>query len=113
MGSLEWSTRQWQLVRPYARQLYYALRPDRRPDYFQKPWTYPVSLLEAGSQCLPAAGQFVCFFLPMSDWHARIQRSQQLAKSIAQSGRQSVYVNPHLGLEYSRPYFFDPHSKIA
>lgn len=49
----------------------------------------------------------------MNDWHSRIQRSQQLAKAIADSGRQSVYVNPHLGLEYRRPYALDPHSRIA
>jgi glycosyltransferase involved in cell wall biosynthesis len=49
----------------------------------------------------------------MSDWHSRMQRSQQLAKSLARSGRQAVYVNPHLGLEYPRPYAFDPHTRIS
>jgi glycosyltransferase involved in cell wall biosynthesis len=49
----------------------------------------------------------------MTDWHARIQRSQQLAKALATSGHQCVYVNPHLGLEYPRPYWFDRHTRFS
>ena len=55
----------------------------------------------------------VCFFLPMTDWHSRIQRSQQLAKALAASGTQCVYLNPHLGLEYPRPYWFDRDTRFS
>jgi glycosyltransferase involved in cell wall biosynthesis len=109
----EWLKLQWQLIRPYGRHIHYKLRPDLRPDYFQKPWTYPGSRLGTGNADLPVADRFACFFLPMNDWHARLQRSQQLAKSIAESGDQVIYVNPHLGLEYLRPYCFDPYTRIA
>ena len=105
MFSLEWLTLQWQLVRPYGRYVYYSLFPSRRPEYFRKPWAYPAAR--------PDNATPVVVFLPMTDWHARIQRSQQLAKSISAAGWQSVYVNPHLGLEYPRPYLFDPAARIA
>jgi glycosyltransferase involved in cell wall biosynthesis len=101
---LNWLTLQWQLIRPYGRYLYYALSPSRRPDYFRKPWTY----FPGCPDNTPAV-----FFLPMTDWHARIQRSSQLAKAIAATGAQAIYVNPHLGLEYSRPYAFDPTTRLA
>jgi O-antigen biosynthesis protein len=113
MRIAEWTKLQWQIIRPYGRQVYYKLFPDRRPDYFRKPWSFPGGRLEIGSEWLPAADRLVCLFLPMNDWHARMQRSQQLAKSIAEGGGQAVYVNPQLGLEYQRPYCFDPHTRIA
>jgi glycosyltransferase involved in cell wall biosynthesis len=62
---------------------------------------------------LQTTENLVCFFLPMTDWHVRIQRSQQLAMAIAAGGRQCVYVNPHLGLEYPRPYWLDPHTRFS
>jgi glycosyltransferase involved in cell wall biosynthesis len=49
----------------------------------------------------------------MTDWHSRIQRSQQLAKALAIGGHQCVYLNPHLGLEYPRPYWFDRHTRFS
>jgi glycosyltransferase involved in cell wall biosynthesis len=106
MPSPDWLALQWQLIRPYGRQIYYTLFPSRRPDYFRAPWTYPQNRF-------PASGSPVCFFLPMTDWHARIQRSQQLAKAIAAAGSQAVYLNPHLGLEYPRPYLLDPQTRVA
>lgn len=113
MPRRDWLTPQWQLLRPYARYAYYQFFPKRRPDYFRKAWTYPGSRLSASSPYLPDAGKPVYFFLPMCDWHSRMQRSQHLATAIAKSGCQSVYVNPHLGLEYARPYGLDPHTRIA
>jgi len=113
MASAEWLDRQWQLIRPYGRQLYYQVFPDRRPDYFRMPWTYPGGRLGVDPLNVTPAESLVCFFLPMTDWHSRIQRSQQLAKALAASGTQCVYVNPHLGLEYPRPYWFDRHTRFS
>ena len=103
---LNWLTLQWQLIRPYGRYAYYAFFPDRRPDYFRCPWTYPSAVPD--SSFTPNL-----IFLPMTDWHARLQRSSQLARAVAASGHQVVYVNPHLGLEYRLPYSFDPAARIA
>ena len=36
----------------------------------------------------------------MNDWHTRIQRSQQLAKSISYLSYNSIYINPHLGRQF-------------
>ena len=113
MASAEWLDRQWQLIRPYGRQLYYEVFPDRRPDYFRMPWTYPGGRLGVDPLDVTPVGSPVCFFLPMTDWHSRIQRSQQLAKALAASGTTCVYVNPHLGLEYPRPYWFDRHTRFS
>jgi glycosyltransferase involved in cell wall biosynthesis len=99
----DWLSLQWQLIRPYGRQIYYALFPGRRPGYFRKPWTYPPGRATAAS----------CIFLPMTDWHARMQRSQHLAACVAASGCETVYVNPHLGLEYPAPYLFSPRSRLV
>jgi glycosyltransferase involved in cell wall biosynthesis len=112
LPSREWLTLQWQLIRPYARYVYYKVFPRRRPPYFDAPWAYPGDRLDHARD-LPAPDPRVCIFLPMNDWHARIQRSQQLAKAIADQGGQAVYANPHLGLEYRLPYYFDPHTRIA
>ena len=73
-----WLSLQWQLIRPYGRLLYYAIFPSRRPDYFQKSWTYPGGRLGLDSLDAPEAADFACIFLPMNDWHVRLQRSQQL-----------------------------------
>jgi glycosyltransferase involved in cell wall biosynthesis len=77
------------------------------------PWTYPGGRLGVEPVDLKPAESLVCFFLPMTDWHSRIQRSQQLAKAPAASGTPCVYVNPHLGLEYPRPYWFDRHTRFS
>ena len=108
-----WLTSGWQWLRPYGRLAYYAVFPTRRPSYFRKPWTYPGSRLGASIRYLPDAAKPVYFFLPMCDWHSRMQRSQHMATALAEHGAQAVYVNPHLGLEYARPFCFDPHTRVA
>ena len=89
----------WQFFRPYGRYLYYTLLPRRRPGYFLQPWTFPAAVPE---------NRPLAIFLPMTDWHARLQRSSQLARAVAAAGRQALYVNPHLGLEFRSPYLLDP-----
>lgn len=43
-------------------------------------------------------------FLPMSDWHTRIQRTQHLATGLAELGHRCFYLNPHLGREFPSVY---------
>ena len=37
---------------------------------------------------------------PMTDWHARMQRSQFLAQALAAQGHRCFLLNPHLGREF-------------
>jgi glycosyltransferase involved in cell wall biosynthesis len=52
-------------------------------------------------------------FLPASDWHTRIQRTQHLATQLAQQGHRCFYLNPHLGREFSSPYLTSPRRLIS
>ena len=108
----------WQLVRPYGRYLYCALRPGRRPDYFRAPWRYRTGeirggLLEHLRFRAEDPDRVAFLFFPMVDWHVRFQRSQQLARALAGMGHACVYVNPQLGFEYPAPYLFDPRPRLG
>lgn len=110
-----WIDLYWQLIRPYGRCVYYMLFPWRRPRYFQEPWKYPRCRL--GTDSIPSQldshpSQPAFLFFPMNDWHARTQRSQQMAKALAQRGHLCIYVNPHLGLEYPIPYLLSRSSRV-
>jgi glycosyltransferase involved in cell wall biosynthesis len=68
-------------------------------------WQYPKvplgpAILEVAG---PATDLADMVFLPMADWHAGIQRSQQLAMAFARAGHRCIYVNPHLGRELPGP----------
>ena len=52
-------------------------------------------------------------FFPLVDWHARLQRSQHLAKALADMGHLCIYVNPHLGLEYYSPQLLSPEARLS
>jgi glycosyltransferase involved in cell wall biosynthesis len=92
------SIKEW--IRPYyLRWIYFPLFPQARPRYFEDAWRYPRA--KAGKRAGDGR-QFL--FLPMTDWHTRIQRSQHLALSLAKLGHESVYLNPHLGREYPHPW---------
>ena len=108
-----------ELARPYFRWWYYRIYPARRPSYFTDCWRYPAfTPEEAVANVLrplltapperPAA-----LFLPMVDWHARIQRSHHLARAFVALGHPCLYVDPHLGCEYLLPYFFERESRIS
>ena len=108
----------WQLVRPYGRYVYYALRPGRRPDYFRAPWRLRTGklsdkVLENLQFRVDHPDRVAFLFFPMVDWHVRFQRSQQLARALAAMGHACVYVNPQLGCEYPAPYLFDPHPRLG
>jgi len=112
---MNWGRLTWELIRPYGRYVYYELRPHRRPAYFHEPWKYPTHPVQAqkpGGR-RPDPNRPTVIFFPMNDWHARVQRSQQLAKAFAELGHRCIYVNPHLGLEYKAPYAFDPRSMVS
>jgi O-antigen biosynthesis protein len=42
----------------------------------------------------------------MTDWHARLQRSQHLARALVAAGHECLYLSPHLGREFPKPYPF-------
>jgi glycosyltransferase involved in cell wall biosynthesis len=103
------------LVWPYFRCLYYSFFPHKRPEYFNAAWKNP--FLRVGKDRLPELNcqeeQEVFFFLPMVDWHSRMQRSQHLAEALAQMGHVCVYLNPHLGLEYLTPAPFSQEPRLS
>src|SRR5262252_9171002 len=106
---------QWQLIRPYGRYAYYRLFPQRRPTYFKAAWACPpLPLRNQAARALMEGRKRPAFlFFPMTDWHARMQRSQQLAKALAETGHLCIYVNPHLGLEYETPFALSPEPRLC
>ncbi len=91
-------------IRPfYLRHVYFPIRPSRRPPEFVRCWRIPHEF-QHGPRHLkipppqPAAADVL--FLPMTDWHHRLQRSQRLAIALAEMGRRCFLLNPHLGREY-------------
>jgi glycosyltransferase involved in cell wall biosynthesis len=91
-------------LRPYyLRHIYFPLRPSRRPPEFERCWTVPHEFQggPARLEIPPPHPQLPdVLFLPMTDWHHRLQRSQRLALALAQLGRRCFLLNPHLGREY-------------
>ncbi len=83
----------------YLRAVYFPLFPLAKPHYFADSWRYPRA--QTGQ---PPRSGWRFLFLPMTDWHTRIQRSQHLALSLAKLGHEVVYLNPHLGREYKYPW---------
>lgn len=91
-------------LRPfYLRHIYFPLRPSRRPPEFTRCWEAPHEFQD-GPNCLtippPDPPLPDVLFLPMTDWHLRLQRSQRLALALARLGRRCFLLNPHLGREY-------------
>jgi O-antigen biosynthesis protein len=106
-----------ELLRPYyLRWLYFPLRPQQRPEFFEQCWQHPSWRLDSltAVRRLHEDNQDPSFlFLPMSDWHARIQRTQHLALSLAELGHWCFYVNPHLGRQFRKIYAQDRMHRIA
>lgn len=92
-----------EIVRPfYLKWLYFRLYPDRRPRHFVSCWDFPEARFEELA-ALPSGIDWL--WLPMTDWHTRIQRTQHLAMALARKGHRNFYVNPHLGREFPQPYY--------
>jgi glycosyltransferase involved in cell wall biosynthesis len=93
-----------EFLRPYStRWLYFGLLGRPRPAYLTDCWRYPWSPFpSAAARSLfarPPRGPDL-LFLPMTDWHARTQRTQHLALALAAAGHRCFYLNPHLGFEF-------------
>lgn len=91
-------------IRPfYLRYIYYPLQPSCRPPEFLRCWQVPHEF-QGGPRALgippPHPSLPDVLFLPMTDWHHRLQRSQRLAVALAQLGRRCFLLNLHLGREY-------------
>lgn len=94
-------------VRPYyLKWMYFRLHPEARPEHWGKSWAYPnVGLGEIERLAEPGSG-LDFLFLPMNDWHTRLQRPHHLAKELARAGHRCVYVNPNFGREFPEPGAF-------
>jgi len=93
--------RLFERLRPwYLRRIYFKWVPESKPEYFSSCWDFP----EFSPPLLEKTKDIAVIFLPMNDWHTRIQRSQQLAREMARRGFPVIYVNPHLGREFPDLY---------
>jgi glycosyltransferase involved in cell wall biosynthesis len=97
MGGIRERIRPW-----YLRRFFYPLHPERKPSYFDACWNFPEYVPLPDSR--PCADLPLILFLPMNDWHARTQRTQQLARALSALGYTCVYLNPHLGREFPDGY---------
>lgn len=102
-------------VRPYyLRWFHFPLHPKLRPPAFEDCWRYPFNPLTEGTR-LPAGDPSLpdLLFLPMTDWHTRIQRTQHLVSAFAALGFRCIYVNPHLGREFESTPLFDRSHRLS
>jgi glycosyltransferase involved in cell wall biosynthesis len=103
-------------ARPYyLKWLYSRWRHDRYPAQFTDCWRYPTQPLGSDvCQWMESSGELPdILFLPASDWHTRIQRTQHLATQFAQLGHRCFYLNPHLGREFGSPYLTSPRRLVS
>jgi glycosyltransferase involved in cell wall biosynthesis len=79
------------------------MHPEARPRHWQASWGYPNVPLEQAPAFIEPATGLDFLFLPMTDWHARLQRPHHLARALAAAGHRCFYLNPNIGREYSQP----------
>ncbi len=96
-----------ELLRPYyLKWLYFKLSAENRPRYLADCWRQPHYALGQQPEGLlsrhPERPDFL--FLPMTDWHSRIQRTQHLAAGLGALGSRCFYLNPHLGRQFPDVY---------
>ena len=94
-------------LRPYyLKWFYFHRRRESRAHYLAECWNRPHFPVSAKLRELVAhdPSRPDILFLPMSDWHARIQRTQHLAIRFGELGHRCFYLNPHLGREFPQPY---------
>ena len=105
-----------EIVRPYyLRWFHFPLRGGK-PSCFDQPWEYPAlpltaSALQGVAQEERHKPSFL--FLPMSDWHSRLQRPQHLAMTLANRGHACYFLNPHLGRQFPRVYALEPDARAV
>ena len=84
-------------LRPwYLRRFYFKWVTGSKPNSFSSCWNFPEFLPPLREKTRDLA----IIFLPMNDWHGRVQRTQHLARDLARRGFPVIYVNPHLGREF-------------
>src|SRR5713101_4678961 len=83
-------------LRPYyLKRFYFHIRPESRANYLAECWTNPHFPISTRLRDLIAhnPSRPDLLFLPMSDWHARIQRTQHLAMGLGELGHRCFFVN--------------------
>jgi glycosyltransferase involved in cell wall biosynthesis len=101
-----------ELLRPYyLRWIYFRYHPNARPPHFAQCWRYPNAPL--GELTSPAANRPGVVFYPMNDWHARFQRTQQLATALSRAGYRCLYLNPNLGRQFEQLRYQSPQHRIG
>lgn len=106
-----------ELVRPYyLRWIYFPMVPNSKPQQFADCWkipNYPLTPRDLRER-IPSPGNDPTFlFFPMTDWHARMQRTQHLAASLAGMGHLCYLLNPNLGREFPGAYLRDKSSRFG
>ncbi len=95
-GAIKERLRPW-----YLRNIYFRLFPARKPAWFEDCWRFPHAPIDRCEHLLePPLASRDFLILPMTDWHARMQRSQYLAQALAAQGHRCFLLNPHLGREF-------------
>jgi len=86
----------------YLRNIYFRAFPSRKPPCFEDCWRFTHVPVDQCAQLLdpPLPGAINFLIYSMSDWHARIQRTQFFAKNLAALGHRCFLLNPHLGREF-------------
>lgn len=101
-------------IRPfYLKWLYFRLRPDARPPQWTACWRYSHAPLRSFNPPAEAGTPPDILFLPMTDWHTRIQRAQHLARAMASLGHRVFFLNLNLGREYPSPVRLTGHPIAA
>ena len=95
-------------LRPYYLRAYFQLvgRPGEFTDSFKIP-TYPLdasSLTEHLDLGLRSPG---FLFLPLTNWHTRFQRTQQLACALSEQAAPCFVLNPYVGRQFPTLYSID------
>jgi glycosyltransferase involved in cell wall biosynthesis len=101
-------------IRPYyLRWLYFRLHPEHCPPSFRACWQFPFERIDASVRLPDPRGRPVLLFFPMTDWHTRTQRTQQLVRALAAKGYSCLYINPHLGREFETTAWFDKANRLS
>jgi glycosyltransferase involved in cell wall biosynthesis len=92
------------------------LVPNSKPQQFADCWkipNYPLTPQDLRERN-PSTGKDPTFlFFPMTDWHARLQRTQHIATSLADMGHLCYLLNPNLGREFPSTYLRDSASRFG
>jgi hypothetical protein len=101
-----------EIVRPfYLKWFYFLIRPAAKPQAWRDCWKYPESWPADHSLAVAALSDVL--FLPMTDWHARIQRPHHLARELAALGHRVFYLNMHLGREFPHPVAVSRRTRVC